>query len=294
MPDARLTLFSKPGGIGKIACDRASPAREGKNSVGKSSKMEGAAFATRRIRRKLGSTRRKPTSAGATRGAGQAISARLTENRALELATAGCGPPGPSVKFTRRYGEGQSVSVEGAKGARCMEGKQSQSNEEFAAFIRDAAVVFEQLRTVLPKHEMEKLNGKLHPGAIESTCNVVLQVAELVEEYWAAHRESLSQEAPSRTRNSKRAPQRPGQTSSSADSTAKVRRSLRHRLVPKRKLSSERMTKEQWLKKRWPAQLKNARGADPQKIAADRCRVSVETYKKWEQGASLGRRHRKI
>jgi DNA-binding transcriptional regulator YiaG len=44
------------------------------------------------------------------------------------------------------------------------------------------------------------------------------------------------------------------------------------------------MTRERWVNEKWPSRLKQARGADPQKVAAQRCGVSPETYKKWEQG----------
>jgi hypothetical protein len=44
------------------------------------------------------------------------------------------------------------------------------------------------------------------------------------------------------------------------------------------------MTRERWVDEKWPKRLKQARGTDPQKVAADRFGVGTETYKKWEQG----------
>jgi hypothetical protein len=47
-----------------------------------------------------------------------------------------------------------------------------------------------------------------------------------------------------------------------------------------------KMTKEAWVQNGWPDKLKEARGTRTQKEAAGQCGgVSVETYKKWEQGA---------
>jgi hypothetical protein len=63
-----------------------------------------------------------------------------------------------------------------------------------------------------------------------------------------------------------------------------LRRLPLHLPLPKREPSSEKMTKKRWVDEEWPARLKQARGTDPQKIAAERCGVSTETYKKWEQG----------
>ena len=63
-----------------------------------------------------------------------------------------------------------------------------------------------------------------------------------------------------------------------------LRRLPLHLPVPKREISSERMTKARWVDENWPSRLKQARGADPQKVAAKRFGVSTETYKKWEQG----------
>jgi hypothetical protein len=57
-----------------------------------------------------------------------------------------------------------------------------------------------------------------------------------------------------------------------------------HLPVAKREASAEKMTKERWVEEQWPSRLKQARGTDPQKVAAQRCGVEVETYKKWEQG----------
>ena len=45
------------------------------------------------------------------------------------------------------------------------------------------------------------------------------------------------------------------------------------------------MKQPRWGEEQWPSRLKQARGTDPQKVAAQRFGVSVETYKKWEQGA---------
>lgn len=45
------------------------------------------------------------------------------------------------------------------------------------------------------------------------------------------------------------------------------------------------MSKEEWVRDGWPGKLKQARGSRTQKEAALECGVSVETYKKWEQGA---------
>ncbi len=44
------------------------------------------------------------------------------------------------------------------------------------------------------------------------------------------------------------------------------------------------MTRERWVDEKWPSRLKQARGTDLQKVAAERFGVSTETYKKWEQG----------
>jgi len=63
-----------------------------------------------------------------------------------------------------------------------------------------------------------------------------------------------------------------------------LRRLPGHLPVAKREPSSEKMTRERWIDERWPSRLKQARGTDPQKVAAQRCGVSLETYKKWEQG----------
>ena len=46
-----------------------------------------------------------------------------------------------------------------------------------------------------------------------------------------------------------------------------------------------RMSKEKWVQDWWPGKLKQVRGSRTQKEAARECGVSVETYKKWEQGA---------
>jgi hypothetical protein len=45
-----------------------------------------------------------------------------------------------------------------------------------------------------------------------------------------------------------------------------------------------RMAKKRWVEEGWPDRLKRARGDRVQKEAAHECRVSFETYKKWEQG----------
>jgi hypothetical protein len=63
-----------------------------------------------------------------------------------------------------------------------------------------------------------------------------------------------------------------------------LRRLPLHLPIPKRGPSSEKMTKKRWVDEKWPGRLKQARGTDPQKVAAQRCGVSIETYKKWEQG----------
>jgi hypothetical protein len=63
-----------------------------------------------------------------------------------------------------------------------------------------------------------------------------------------------------------------------------LRRLPLHLPVAKREPSAEKMTKERWVDEQWPSRLKQARGSDPQKVAAQRCGVSTETYKKWEQG----------
>jgi hypothetical protein len=44
------------------------------------------------------------------------------------------------------------------------------------------------------------------------------------------------------------------------------------------------MTKKRWVDEKWPSRLRLVRGTDPQKVAAQRCGVSVEAYKKWEEG----------
>jgi hypothetical protein len=58
----------------------------------------------------------------------------------------------------------------------------------------------------------------------------------------------------------------------------------RHLPGSKRLPSSEKMTLDRWVAEKWPRRLKEARGTDPQKVAAEICGVDVETYKKWEQG----------
>ena len=64
-----------------------------------------------------------------------------------------------------------------------------------------------------------------------------------------------------------------------------LRRLPLHLPVAKREPSAEeKMTKQRWVGEQWPRRLKQARGTDPQKVAAQRFGVSVETYKKWEQG----------
>jgi hypothetical protein len=63
-----------------------------------------------------------------------------------------------------------------------------------------------------------------------------------------------------------------------------LRRLPLHLPVPKRGPSSAKMTRERWVDEKWPSRLKQVRGTDPQKVAAELCGVSVETYKKWEQG----------
>jgi hypothetical protein len=63
-----------------------------------------------------------------------------------------------------------------------------------------------------------------------------------------------------------------------------LRRLPLHLPVPKREPSSEKMTQKRWVDEKWPSRLKQVRGTDPQKVAAQRCGVSTETYKKWEQG----------
>jgi hypothetical protein len=57
-----------------------------------------------------------------------------------------------------------------------------------------------------------------------------------------------------------------------------------HLPLPKRPSSSGKMTLERWVSEKWPTLLRQVRGSDPQKAAAQTCGVSVETYKKWEQG----------
>jgi hypothetical protein len=65
-----------------------------------------------------------------------------------------------------------------------------------------------------------------------------------------------------------------------------LRRLPLHLPIAKREPSAEeQMTKPRWVGEQWPSRLKQARGTDPQKVAAQRFGVSVETYKKWEQGA---------
>lgn len=63
-----------------------------------------------------------------------------------------------------------------------------------------------------------------------------------------------------------------------------LRRLPLHLPVSKRGPPSEKMTKKRWVDEKWPSRLRHARGTDPQKVAAQRCGVSTETYKKWEQG----------
>jgi hypothetical protein len=161
--------------------------------------------------------------------------------------------------------------------------KASQFDAEFAAFMRDVDAVFVQLRIVLPTHEIDNLKGKLHPAAIESTCNVVLRIAERVEEFWKERPQSLAHEAT--PRNSGHDPERDSQaTPSWTDSTTVLRGLPLHLPVPKRGSSSANMTRERWVDEKWPSRLKQARGTDLQKVAAERLGVSTETYKKWEQG----------
>jgi len=47
---------------------------------------------------------------------------------------------------------------------------------------------------------------------------------------------------------------------------------------------SKVMTWERWVHEHWPGLLKRVRGSEPQKLAAERCGVSAETYRKWEAG----------
>jgi hypothetical protein len=63
-----------------------------------------------------------------------------------------------------------------------------------------------------------------------------------------------------------------------------LRRLPLHLPVPKREPSAEKMTKKRWVDEKWPSRLRLVRGTDPQKVAAQRCGVSVEAYKKWEEG----------
>lgn len=49
--------------------------------------------------------------------------------------------------------------------------------------------------------------------------------------------------------------------------------------------SPDKMTKERWIGENWPERLRQARGADPQKVAAERFHASTDAYKKWEEGA---------
>jgi hypothetical protein len=102
--------------------------------------------------------------------------------------------------------------------------KTSQFYAEFDAFIGDVGVVFEQLRTVLPAHEIDNLKGKLHPAAIESTCKVVLRTAERVEEFWTARPQSLAHEAT--PRNSVHDPEPDSQATPSWTKEAVDRRNL--------------------------------------------------------------------
>jgi hypothetical protein len=63
-----------------------------------------------------------------------------------------------------------------------------------------------------------------------------------------------------------------------------LRRLPLHLPISKRLPCSEKMTPDRWVAEKWPRRLKEARGTDPQKVAAEICGVDVETYKKWEQG----------
>jgi hypothetical protein len=63
-----------------------------------------------------------------------------------------------------------------------------------------------------------------------------------------------------------------------------LRRLPLHLPISKQKPSSEKMTKKRWVDEKWPRLLKQVRGTDPQKMAAQRCGVSLEAYKKWEEG----------
>jgi hypothetical protein len=177
----------------------------------------------------------------------------------------------------------QAFQLKARKVHEALSAKASQFNAEFAAFIRDVDAVFVQLRIVLPTHEIDNLKGKLHPAAIESTCRVVLRLAERVEEFWTARPQSLAHEAT--PRNSGHDPEPDSQAILSwTDSTAVLRPLSLHLPVPKRGSSSAKMTRERWVDEKWPSRLKQARGTDPQKVAAERCGVNTETYKKWEQG----------
>lgn len=63
-----------------------------------------------------------------------------------------------------------------------------------------------------------------------------------------------------------------------------LRRLPSHLPLRKAKSVSKGMTKAQWVRENWPRALKRARGSEPQKVAAERCGVSEETYRKWEAG----------
>ena len=161
--------------------------------------------------------------------------------------------------------------------------KTSQFYAEFGAFIRDVEAVVVQLPKVLPAHEIDNLKGKFHPVAIQSSCTEVLRVAERVEEFWRGRPQSLAREATPRNSGHDQEPDSQA-TPSWTDSTAVLRRLPLNLPVPKRGPSSAKMTRERWVDENWPNRLKQARGTDLQKVAAQRYDVSVETYKKWEQG----------
>lgn len=57
--------------------------------------------------------------------------------------------------------------------------------EEIRALTNEVAINVEALRGILPEHEVDRLLGGLHPSFITSTCRVVKQAAQLLEEYSA-------------------------------------------------------------------------------------------------------------
>jgi hypothetical protein len=63
-----------------------------------------------------------------------------------------------------------------------------------------------------------------------------------------------------------------------------LRRVPQYLPITKPNRPSKRMTLERWVAEKWPSLIKRVRGTDTQKEAAGKFGVSVEAYKKWEEG----------